>query len=169
MSALNALLQQLAPLLSPLPLWVWASSVLLLLLLVWNRGRARRRFRQMQIELDRIRNEMRAMTTAAVGVGGKVREIERQQRQLKQQPPLAIAPVKPVFTEKAKPEKTLPQSSPTVVNFRPIADDYAAHPYDYAIQLARHGASVSEIIYQSGISHHEAKLIHMLHAVGKSA
>lgn len=161
MQTLNHIMQTLAPMLSNIPLWL-SVTLLAASLLGWTWLRSRRRLRRLQQEVERMRNDMRAMTTAAVGVGGRVREIEKLQRQIKQQPLVQQA-------KETRAVKTAAAPKSTVVNFRPVVEDYAAHPYDYAIQLARHGASINDIMYQSGIGQNEAKLIHMLHTVGKAS
>lgn len=157
MQILNDIMLQIPAMMAVLPTWMWLT-VLAGLLITWNGLRSRRRLHRMQAELERVRNDMRAMTTAAVGVGGRVREIEMKQRQLKTQLP----------AQKTATEKPVQKKPETIVAFRSAVEDYAAHPYDHAIQLARHGATVNEIMFQSGIGQHEAKLIHMLHAVSKA-
>lgn len=158
MQTLNSLLISLAPWLSFVPVWIWISA-LAVCVIAWVILRSRARLRRLHNELARVRNEMRAMTAAAMGVGGRVRELERHQRTVKNQ----VAPRTTI--QKEKPAEKKQQN---VVVMRPAVEDYASHPYDYAIQLARHGASVNDIMYQSGVSQHEANLIHMLHTTSKA-
>jgi Protein of unknown function (DUF2802) len=187
MPTFNEIVQSLTPWVYMVPIWV-SGCVMALLFILWVWLRNRRHLQYLQMDLDCVRKDLRAMTSSALGMGGRVLKVEKQQRQIKQQPPVqavrdsrdgggriasgtaigdsrdgggriasgtAIEAIKPVAPPKAN-----------VVNFRPVVEDYAAHPYDYAIQLARHGASINDIMYQSGIGQNEAKLIHMLHTVG---
>lgn len=158
MQTFNLIMQELTGWVALLPIWV-SGSVMAVLFITWVWLRNRRRLQYLQMDLECMRNDLRAMTTSALGMGGRVLKIEKQQRQPKYQAPVQeVKPTKPATQPKAK-----------VVNLRPVVEDYASHPYDYAIQLARHGSSVTDIMYQSGIGENEAKLIHMLHAVEKAS
>jgi hypothetical protein len=161
MQTFNNIVMSLEPWVSSVPIWVWISA-LAVCVITWVTLRNRRRLRRLQGEVDRVRNEMRAMTTAAVGVGSRVRELERRQRHGKDQP---AAQAKKINSQKEKPAE---MKQPNVVAMRPVVEDYSSHPYDYAIQLARHGASVRDIMQQSCISQHEANLIYMLHTASKA-
>lgn len=159
MQTLNNMVMSLQPWVSIVPVWAWIS-VLAVCVIAWLTSRSRARMRRLHSELERVRNELRAMTTAAMGVGGRVRELERHQRNVKNQ----TAPA-----AKSQKEKPVEKKQQNVVVMRPAVEDYSSHPYDYAIQLARHGASVNDIMYQSGVSQHEANLIHMLHTASKAS
>lgn len=161
MKYLNDIIQFWAPHINQVPMWAWVASLFSLFLL-WAWVNGRRRLNNLEIDVDRMRGDLRAMTMASVGVGGRVREIEKNQKQLTS---INRTADNKTTTKKALPaEKVVEKSPAKVVAIRPAVDEYNSHPYDYAIQLARHGSNANEIMYQSGISQNEAKLIHMLHS-----
>lgn len=165
MKYFNEISHYWAPLINQVPMWAWLTSLLSLFLLwAWINGR--RRLNNLEIDVDRMRSDLRAFTMASVGVGGRVREIEKTQKQLKVLSTSTQA--KPVTKASPRPEKKVEKTPAKVVAIRAAGDEYNSHPYDYAIQLARHGSSANEIMYQSGISQNEAKLIHMLHSTAQT-
>ncbi len=187
MQTFNSIMQELTPWVALLPIWV-AGSIIASLFVLWMWLRSRRRLQYLLMDLDSVRNDLRAMTSSALGMGGRVLKIEKQQEHIKHQPPVqavrdresrsALQAAKSSANNKGtriasaqvkEADRTVAAPRANVVNFRPVVEDYAAHPYDYAIQLARHGASINDIMYQSGIGQNEAKLIHMLHTVDKAS
>jgi len=107
-----------------------------LLIALWTTRRSTARLRLMEKQLKQARNDLKALTTASVGVGGRVLELERRLRRM--------------AAEKQQPKKEL--------------DIYesANQPYDHAIDLAKQGMEVEEIATMCGISRNEAELIQMM-------
>ncbi len=89
--------------------------------------------------LQALHSDVRALTSAAVGVGERVHQIERRQRQL---------------TERQD---------------RLDLSDGANQPYEQAIRLVHKGANADEIVEICGLSRGEAELIGMLHRLDQSA
>lgn len=100
--------------------------------------RSQRQHRHLRREVMQLRNDIRALTTASVGVGGRVLELERRQRRLAQR----------------QEEFDLYES--------------ANQPYEHAIAMARKGADVKEIEDMCGVSRNEAELIQMMHRLEKA-
>lgn len=113
-----------------------AGGVLVLsAVLNWRQGR---RLNSAHRQLEVMRNDIRALTTAAMGVGGRVLELERRQRRLaERQEQLDIY-------------------------------ESANQPYEHAIQMARHGSGVEELVEVCGVSKNEAELITMMHRLDKA-
>ena len=122
-----------------LPSVLFAASVLLLGLTLWTGARTRRRQGEQARRLEALRHELRALTTAAVGVGERVLEVERRQRRLAER-----------------------QDQMDLY-------DSANQPYDQAIKLVHKGASVEQLVEICGLNRGEAELIRMLHRLDRSA
>ena len=83
--------------------------------------------------------DLRALTAAAVGVGERVLELERRQRNLAER-----------------------QDSVDIY-------DSANQPYEQAIRMVQRGSKVSELVDICGLSQGEAELISMLHRMKKAS
>lgn len=116
-----------------------ALAAAVLLLALGSNLRQRRRLHTTEAQLDTLRNDIRALTTAAMGVGGRVLELERRQRRLAER--------------------------------QEQVDIYesANQPYEHAIQMARHGSGVEELVEVCGVSKNEAELITMMHRLDKAS
>lgn len=131
----QTILNELAPFLQADTLLVGLSGTVLLIAL-WTTRRSAARVRLMEKQLKQARNDLKALTTASVGVGGRVLELERRLRRM--------------AAEKQQPKQEV--------------DIYesANQPYDHAIDLAKQGMQVDEIATMCGISRNEAELIQMM-------
>ena len=131
----QTILNELALFLQADTLLVGLSGAVLLIAL-WTTRRSAARVRLMEKQLKQARNDLKALTTASVGVGGRVLELERRLRRL--------------AAEQQQPKQEV--------------DIYesANQPYDHAIDLAKQGMEVGEIATMCGISRNEAELIQMM-------
>lgn len=131
----QTILNDLAPFVQADTLLVGLSGAVLLIAL-WSTRRSTARVQLMEKQLKQARNDLKALTTASVGVGGRVRELERRLRRLAEK-------------QKEKPKEV-------------DIYDSANQPYDHAIDLAKQGMQVDEIATMCGISRNEAELIQMM-------
>lgn len=101
--------------------------------------RQRQQLQRQDALIATLRQDLRALTTAAVGVGERVLETEQRQRRLaERQDQLDLY-------------------------------DAANQPYEQAIRLVHKGADVEELVEICGLNRGEAELIRMLHRLDKSA
>ncbi len=114
-------------------------SALVLLIAVLISRRSSSKIRQLEKQLRQARSDLRALTTASVGVGGRVLELERRQRRQSEK----------------KPEV--------------VIDEPANDTYDYAIHLAKKGTAIDELVNVCGISRNEAELIQMMHRLKEAS
>jgi len=118
---------------------LFVMSALVLCVALWSIGRNQRQSRQLRKEVQQLRNDIRALTTSSVGVGGRVLELERRLRRLAQR----------------QEEFDIYES--------------ANQPYEHAIAMARKGADVKQIEEMCGVSRNEAELIQMMHRLEKAS
>lgn len=111
---------------------VWLSGLVLFVALMVSRH-SHSRIQQLEKQLRQARNDFRALTTASIGVGGRVMELERRQRRMAE-----------------KQEQVDIYES-------------ANQPYEHAITMAKKGLDVDELVDVCGVSRNEAELIHMMH------
>ncbi|MFO8024594.1 DUF2802 domain-containing protein [Thiohalophilus sp.] len=114
-----------------------ASSVFLLLAGLAIHS-LRRQNKQQQQTLAAVKNDLRALTTAAVSVGERLLEVERRQRHLAER-----------------------QEQVDIY-------DSANQPYEHAIRMVEKGASVEQLVDVCGLSTNEAELLHMMHRFDKA-
>ena len=127
-------------------LMVLVAAVLITSLFSFKR---QRKLQELQsLSMESLQRDLRALANAAVGVGGRVLEIERQQRK------------RPVVVS----SQTEPQDSAPV-------DFYASsnQPYEQAIRMAQTGANVDDIVNVCGLSRSEADLVSMMHRLDKAS
>jgi len=139
---LNELVTGLSSYFAFVPQFLLMSSTVLFVAL-WVSHRSHRQMNVLKNELKQARNDLKALTTTSLGIGGRLLEIERRQRRI-------------VEKQNKEPElKATPQ---------PVVDLYesANQPYDHAIHLAKHGKEIEEIVSICGISQNEAELIKMM-------
>ena len=86
-----------------------------------------------------LRQQMRALTSAALGMGERVLKMERNQ-------------------------KHLGERQDQVVMYEP-----ANQPYEQAINMAQHGASIEEMVDSCGVSENEAHLIELMSKFDKAS
>jgi len=125
-------------------------SVTVLLISLWISHRSHRQFDSLKKELKQARNDLKALTTTSLGIGGRLLEIERRQKRI---------------IEKQK------NTAQYMVTPKPVVDIYesANQPYDHAIHLAQQGKEVDEIVSICGVSQNEAELIKMMHRLEQAS
>lgn len=110
-----------------------------IMVLAWlSIRRLRRQTRQQQKALASVKNDLRALTTAAVSVGERLLEVERRQRRLAER-----------------------QEQVDIY-------ESANQPYEHAIRMVEKGASVEQLVEVCGLSTNEAELLHMMHRFDKA-
>ena len=114
------------------------GSALLLLLACLAIHSLRRQNQQQQQTLSAVKNDLRALTTAAVSVGERLLEVERRQRRLAER-----------------------QEQVDIY-------DSANQPYEHAIRMVEKGASVEQLVEVCGLSTNEAELLHVMHRFDKA-
>lgn len=114
------------------------GSAVLLLLAGLAIHSLRRQNQQQQQTLSAVKNDLRALTTAAVSVGERLLEVERRQRRLAER-----------------------QEQVDIY-------DSANQPYEHAIRMVEKGASVEQLVEVCGLSTNEAELLHMMHRFDKA-
>jgi LAS superfamily LD-carboxypeptidase LdcB len=103
-----------------------------------------------------LQRDLRALTSAAVGMGGRVMEIERQQRlNTKQQKIQVIKPVAAATQLQPQPQ--------------PVSNSSSSQYYDHAIRMVQQGAKTEDIEQACGLSKSEAELISIMHRLDKTA
>ena len=106
---------------------------LVLLLVALNLYRAHRRNQKQLQQIKSIREDLRALASASIGVGKRIRTLEKNQKQLN-----------------ARQDE--------VQLFEP-----ANQSYEQAIQMARNGNKVADIISLCGLNQTEAELVYRMH------
>lgn len=95
--------------------------------------------RQQRKANSELHQQMRALTSAALGMGERVLEMERRQRHL---------------AERQE-------------NFDIY--ESANQPYEQAIKMAQHGAKIEELVDRCGVSENEAHLIDLMSRLDKAS
>ena len=131
----QTILNELASLLQTNSL-IAVLSIAVLMTAVWRPRRSVTRVKLLEKQLKQARNDLKALTTASLGVGSRVLELERRMRRL--------------ASEQQQPKQQVDLY------------DSANQPYDHAIDLAKQGMEVDEIATMCGISRNEAELIQMM-------
>ncbi|VAW92304.1 hypothetical protein MNBD_GAMMA21-1202 [hydrothermal vent metagenome] len=146
---LNEIINLFSDSLELIPSLVLLSATVLFISL-WVSHRSHRQVNGLKKELKQARNDLKALTTTSLGIGGRLLEIERRQKRI---------------IEK---QKNSPQP---VLSSQPVVDIYesANQPYDHAIHLAQQGKEVEEIVSICGISQNEAELIKMMHRLEQAS
>lgn len=128
------------------------ASVAVVLVISLVSIKRQRKIQEMQaVSMQSLQRDLRALANAAVGVGGRVLEIERNQRK---QPSIVTSQEKPVVATHSAPVEFYNASS---------------QPYEQAIQMAQSGASVKDIVNVCGLSKSEAELVNMMHRLDKAS
>ena len=128
----QTMMNEFSSLLQTVPALIILSAVVLVVSLLVSRQNVAR-IRSLEKQLKQARNDLKALTTASVGVGGRVLELERRLRRM---------------AEKQKQVDLY---------------DSANQAYDQAIDMAKHGVKIDDIVSSCGISRNEAELIQMMH------
>ncbi|MCK4864267.1 MAG: DUF2802 domain-containing protein [Gammaproteobacteria bacterium] len=133
--------------------WLMSSVVVVLVMSLSSFRRQRKLQQQQSLSMQSLQRDLRALANAAVGVGGRVLEIERNQRK------------RPTIVTSQEPPKTQP-----AMNTAPVEHYSSANqPYEQAIRMAQTGASVEDIVNVCGLSKSEADLVCMMHRLDKAS
>jgi preprotein translocase subunit YajC len=132
--------------------WFMLSVAIVLLMSLFTFKRQRKLHQEQTLSMQMLQRDLRALANAAVGVGGRVLEIERQQRKQK-----------PVVVQVQEETQKQPVSAP-VEFYNPNNT-----PYEQAIRMAQTGASVDDIVNVCGLSKSEAELVTMMHRLDKAS
>ena len=138
--------------------WLLFSIVVVLLVSLFSFKNQRKQYLDQQLSMQSLQRDLRALANAAVGVGGRVLEIERNQRKTTsitrmQQPTTSAAySTTPISTEL----------------FNSTASSQS-QPYEQAIRMAQTGASIDDIVNVCGLSASEAELVNMMHRLDKAS
>jgi len=129
--------------------WIMTSVIVVLVISLISFRRQRKLQELQSLSMQSLQRDLRALANAAVGVGGRVLEIERNQRK--------------------RPTLVATQEQPAI-NTAPV-EHYSTsnQPYEQAIHMAQTGASVDDIVNVCGISKSEADLVCMMHRLDKAS
>ena len=132
--------------------WLMLSVAVVLVLSLFAFKRQRTLQQNQLLSMQSLQHDLRALANAAVGVGGRVLEIERHQRK---RPPVAVAV----------------QEQPAVYTETAPVEYYNSsnQPYEQAIRMAHTGASIEDIVNVCGLSKSEAELVSMMHRLDKAS
>ena len=133
--------------------WLLAAVAVVLVISLFSFKRQRKQQEQQSLSMQALQRDLRALANAAVGVGGRVLEIERQQRKR----PVVVA------TQEQEPVPT------QVVNAPIEFYNSSSQPYEQAIRMVQTGASVDDIVNVCGLSKSEAELVSMMHRLDKAS
>lgn len=128
----SSVLQSLNP--GSVLLAIAIALLLLNLLLLWRPRRARGDGRTLRA----VQQDLRALTTAAVGMGERLTQLERRQRHLAER-----------------------QDQMDIY-------ETTNQPYEHAIQMAQQGARPEDLVKACGLSVSEAELITIMHRLDKA-
>jgi len=133
--------------------WLMSSVVVVLVMSLSSFRRQRKLQQQQSLSMQSLQRDLRALANAAVGVGGRVLEIERNQRK------------RPSIVTSQEQPKTQPAMTTAPVEYYSSANQ----PYEQAIHMAQTGASVEDIVNVCGLSKSEADLVCMMHRLDKAS
>ena len=132
--------------------WLMTSVVVVLLMSLISFRRQKKLQEHQSLSMQSLQRDLRALANAAVGVGGRVLEIERNQRK---RPTLVATQEQP----------TQPAITTAPVEYYSSSNQ----PYEQAIGMAQTGASVDDIVNVCGLSKSEADLVSMMHRLDKAS
>lgn len=136
--------------------WLMASVVVVLIISLFSIKHQRKQQERQSLSMQSLQRDLRALANAAVGVGGRVLDIERNQRK---QLPI-------VNKQQEQPQATYSAPVASVEYFSPSNQN---QPYEQAIRMAQTGSSVDDIVNICGLSQSEAELINMMHRLDKAS
>lgn len=135
--------------------WLLLTAAVVLYLSLLSFRKQRKQQELQNLSMQSLQRDLRALANAAVGVGSRVREIEKKQRK----------PITVVAEPVAVAPENKPQPAPEPVQFYSVTNQ----PYEQAIQMARGGATPEDIVNVCGLSRSEADLITMMHRLDKAS
>ena len=131
--------------------WLLIALAAVMVISLISINRQRKIQQQQSLTMQMLQRDLRALANAAVGVGGRVLEIERQQRKR----PQVIQVQEPVKT--SAPATSIEYITP------------GNQPYEKAIRMVQSGATVKDIVNVCGLSKSEAELVTMMHRLDKAS
>lgn len=137
--------------------WFMFFVAIVLVMSLFSFKRQRKQQHDQQLSMQSLQRDLRALANAAVGVGGRVLEIERHQRK---------HPNVVTMREQS------PQLQPKELNSNSTSVDFYNsynQPYEQAISMAQSGISIEDIVNVCGISKSEAELVSMMHRLDKAS
>lgn len=126
-----------------IPVFILLLSVLFLCVVSLVLFRITRRLNQEYRQVKAIKEDLKAFSVAAIGVGKRVLQLERRQQKILKNPVEA--------------EKIITYVEP------------ANQTYDEAAHMARQGKSVEAIVHRCGLSHSEAELIFLMNRLDQAS
>lgn len=134
--------------------WLMIPVVVVLVISLFAFKHQRIQQQNQLLSMQSLQRDLRALANAAVGVGGRVLEIERHQRK------------RPVVVPTQ-------EQQPAVYNTADAAPveyyNSSSQPYEQAIRMAQTGASTEDIVNVCGLSESEAELVSMMHRLDKAS
>ena len=134
--------------------WFLLSLAAVLVMSLFSLKHQRKLQQEQSLTMQMLQRDLRALANAAVGVGGRVLEIERQQRK---------RPAVVQFQEQTQPQQAKVSAAP-VEFYNPTSQ-----PYEQAIRMAQTGAKIDDIVNVCGLSKSEAELVIMMHRLDKAS
>lgn len=134
---------------SPVTWLIFSMSALISVTLILFHKQKKQLLLQ-SVTIQSLQQDLHALANAAVGVGGRVLKIERQQRNQS-----VGASVKEV------PDKTVELNAP--VDFYNVSNQ----PYEQAIRMAQKGVDAETIANVTGLSQSETELVCVMHRLDK--
>ncbi len=135
--------------------WLMSSVVVVLVMSLFSIKRQRKLQQDQNLSMQSLQRDLRALANAAVGVGGRVLEIERCQRKS----PVAVV----------SQQQSTPTQQASYVNAPVEFYNSSSQPYEQAIRMAQSGATVDDIVNVCGLSKSEAELVSMMHRLDKAS
>ncbi len=129
-----------------MPIFILLVSVLFLCAVSLMLFRITRKLSQEYQQVKSIKDDLKAFSVAAIGVGKRVLQLERRQQQIL----------------KISPEKNPSEAEKIITYVEP-----ASQTYDEAAHMARQGKNIEAIIHRCGLSHSEAELIFLMNRLDK--
>lgn len=131
------------------------SVAVVLVMSLFALQRQRKQQQDQLLSMQALQRDLRALANAAVGVGGRVLEIERHQRKA----PVVV----PVHEDQSTAVYNPPTASVEYYN------SSSNQPYEQAIRMAQTGASTDDIVNVCALSKSEAELVTMMHRLDKAS
>ena len=131
------------------------SVTVVLVLSLFALQRQKKQQQDQILTMQSLQRDLRALANAAVGVGGRVLEIERHQRKA------------PVIIPKYEQQPVVAYNTPT--SQVEYCNSSSNQPYEQAIRMAQTGANIDDIVNVCGLSKSEAELVTMMHRLDKAS
>jgi len=126
-----------------LPVLILLGSIFLLCISTLLLLRITRKLKQEYKQVKTIREDLKAFSVSAIGVGKRVLQLEQRQRK--------------ALKNNSEPERVVTYVEP------------ANQTYDEAAHMARQGKNVESIMHRCGLSHSEAELIFLMNRLDQAS